>query len=120
MQIVKSFLEPKTCNKVKFVYSDDNLSKKVLEDLFDMEQLGVAFGGKNSDSSFNFEKYAERMRKDDLKFFGNTIVSSASAQSTNSDSEVLDSEKKQLEDKEIIKNGISESLLDTTNLKPEA
>ena len=62
MQMVKPFLEPKTSNKVKFVYSDDNLSNKLLEDLFDMEQLEVAFGGKNSDAGFNFEKYAERMR----------------------------------------------------------
>lgn len=116
LQMVKPFLEPKTCNKVKFVYSDDNLSKKILEDVFDMEQLEVAFGGKNSDSGFNFEKYAERMREDDLKFYGNTRVSTTTAHLNNSDSEVSDSEKKQLEDKEMIKNGILESPLDTTKL----
>ncbi|CAE5958227.1 unnamed protein product [Arabidopsis arenosa] len=106
-KMVKPFLEPKTCNKVKFVYSDDNISKKLLEDLFDMEQLEVAFGGKNSDAGFSFEKYAERMREDDLKFYGNTTVSSTSAHLTNSDSEVSDSEMKHLEDKEDekIKNG---------------
>ncbi|ESQ34578.1 hypothetical protein EUTSA_v10008258mg [Eutrema salsugineum] len=113
-KMVKPFLEAKTCNKVRFVYSDDNLSKKILEDLFDMEQLEVAFGGRKSDSSFNYEKYAERMREDDLKFFGNTTtVSSTSAQLTNSDSEVSDSENKNLEDNEDvkIKNGTP---LDTT------
>ncbi|CAH2033595.1 unnamed protein product [Thlaspi arvense] len=119
-KMVKPFLEPKTCNKVRFVYSDDNVSKKVLEDLFDMEQLEVAFGGKNSDLSFNFEKYAERMREDDFKFFGNTTVSSSTAAHlTSSDSEVSDSEKKSLEDKEDvkIKNGTS---LDTQQEpKPE-
>lgn len=111
--MVKPFLDPKTRNKVKFVYSDDNVSKKTLEDIFDMEQLEVAFGGNNSDSSFNFEKYAERMREDDLKFFGNTIVSPTSARLTGSDSEVSDSEIKHLEDKADakIKNGAS---LDTT------
>ncbi|EOA38331.1 hypothetical protein CARUB_v10009832mg [Capsella rubella] len=122
-KMVKPFLEPKTCNKVKFVYSDDNLSKKVLEDLFDMEQLEVEFGGKNSDAGFSFEKYAERMREDDLKFFGNTTVTSASALLTNSDSEVSDSENKHLEDKEDekIKNGTLESSLDTLEKpKPEA
>uniref|UniRef100_A0A1J3F6K6 Random slug protein 5 n=1 Tax=Noccaea caerulescens TaxID=107243 RepID=A0A1J3F6K6_NOCCA len=111
-RMVKPFLDAKTCSKVKFVYSDDDLSKKLLEDLFDVEQLEVAFGGKNSDSSFDFDKYAERMREDDMKFFGNTTtVSSTSADHlTSSDSEVSDSEKKLLEDKEMIKNGT----LDTT------
>ncbi|KAL1216259.1 Patellin-4 [Cardamine amara subsp. amara] len=115
-KMVKPFLEPKTSNKVKFVYSDDTVSKKILEDLFDMDQLDVAFGGKNSDSGFSFEKYAERMREDDLKFYGNTTVSSTSAHLTNSDSEVSDSEKKHLEDKqdEKIKNGALQSSLDTT------
>ncbi|KAF2553576.1 hypothetical protein F2Q68_00035430 [Brassica cretica] len=108
-KMVKPFLEPKTCNKVKFVYSDDNVSKKILEDIFDMEQLEVAFGGENSDLSFNFEKYAERMREDDLKFYGNTSVSSTSAHFTNSDSEVSDTEMKRLEDipDVKIKNGTS-------------
>ncbi|XP_010477478.1 PREDICTED: random slug protein 5 [Camelina sativa] len=123
-KMVKPFLEPKTCNKVKFVYSDDNLSKKLLEDLFDMEQLEVAFGGKNSDASFSFEKYAEKMRGDDLKFFGNTtVVSSASAHLSNSDSEASDFENTNLEDKEDekIKNGTLQSPLDTTRTsKPEA
>nr|BAH19871.1 AT1G22180 [Arabidopsis thaliana] len=115
-KMVKPFLEPKTSNKVKFVYSDDNLSNKLLEDLFDMEQLEVAFGGKNSDAGFNFEKYAERMREDDLKFYGNTTVSSTSVHLTNSDSEVSDSEMKYLEDKEdeTIENGTLQSPLDTT------
>ncbi|XP_010538952.1 PREDICTED: random slug protein 5 [Tarenaya hassleriana] len=65
-KLVKPFLEPKTRNKVKFVYSDDLETKKILEDLFDMDQLETAFGG-NSDSCFNIEKYAERMKEDDQK-----------------------------------------------------
>ncbi|CAN8312904.1 unnamed protein product [Cochlearia groenlandica] len=116
-KMVKPFLEPKTCNKVRFVYSDDSDSKIVLDDVFDMEQLDVAFGGKNVDSGFDFEKYSERMREDDLKFFGNTSVSSTSiGNCTNSDSEVSDSEKKNLEEdnRVMIKNGTLESSLDTT------
>ncbi|CAA7047901.1 unnamed protein product [Microthlaspi erraticum] len=114
-RMVKPFLDAKTRNKVRFVYSDDEISKKVLEDIFDLEQLDVAFGGRNSDSSFDFEKYAERMREDDLKFFGNTTtVSSTSAHLSNSDSEVSDSEEKHSEGKEMIKNGSLESSLDTT------
>ncbi|KAI6689344.1 hypothetical protein NL676_026172 [Syzygium grande] len=46
--VVKPFLEPKTYNKVKFVYSDDLNSKKIMEDLFDMDQLESAFGGNDA------------------------------------------------------------------------
>ncbi|MBA0566119.1 hypothetical protein Golob_010964 [Gossypium lobatum] len=65
-KVVKPFLEPKTQNKVKFVYSDDPNSKKIMEELFDMEKLETAFGG-NDDSGFNISKYAERMREDDKR-----------------------------------------------------
>ncbi|MFQ6662829.1 hypothetical protein Gotur_030551 [Gossypium turneri] len=65
-KVVKPFLEPKTQNKVKFVYSDDPNSKKIMEELFDMEKLESAFGG-NDDSGFNISKYAERMREDDKR-----------------------------------------------------
>ncbi|XP_022768298.1 random slug protein 5-like isoform X2 [Durio zibethinus] len=64
--VVKPFLEPRTRNKVKFVYSDDLNTKKIMEDLFDIEKLESAFGG-NDDSGFNIVKYAERMREDDKR-----------------------------------------------------
>lgn len=64
--VVKPFLEPKTYKKVKFVYSDDNNTKKIMEDLFNMDQLESAFGGKDN-SGFDINKYAERMREDDKK-----------------------------------------------------
>ncbi|KAL4297903.1 hypothetical protein GQ457_12G016290 [Hibiscus cannabinus] len=64
--VVKPFLEPKTQNKVKFAYSGDLNTKKIMEDLFDMEKLESAFGG-NDDSGFNIDKYAERMREDDKR-----------------------------------------------------
>ncbi|XP_039003435.1 phosphatidylinositol transfer protein 3-like [Hibiscus syriacus] len=65
-KVAKPFLEPKTQNKVKFVYSDDVNSKKIMEDLFDMEKLECAFGG-NGDSGFNISKFAERMKEDDRR-----------------------------------------------------
>ncbi|XP_031273036.1 phosphatidylinositol transfer protein 3-like [Pistacia vera] len=64
--VVKPFLEAKTQNKVKFVYSDDPNSKKIVEELFDMDKLESAFGG-NDNSGFNINKYAERMREDDKR-----------------------------------------------------
>ncbi|CAM9001505.1 unnamed protein product [Rhodiola kirilowii] len=64
--MVKPFLEPKTYRKVKFVYSDDANSKSILEDLFDMEQVESAFGGKDEEG-FEISKHAARMRQDELK-----------------------------------------------------
>ncbi|XXG61243.1 hypothetical protein AAC387_Pa04g2950 [Persea americana] len=64
--VVKPFLEPKTYKKVKFVYSDDLGTKKIMEDLFDMEKLESAFGGLNQ-TGFNINDYAERMREDDKR-----------------------------------------------------
>ncbi|XVE95343.1 hypothetical protein REPUB_Repub02eG0088600 [Reevesia pubescens] len=64
--VVKPFLEPKTRNKVNFVYADDLNSKKIMEDLFDVEKLESAFGG-NDASGFNINKYAERMTEDDKR-----------------------------------------------------
>lgn len=66
LQVVKPFLEPKTCNKVKFVYSDDHNAMKIMEELFDMDKLESAFGGKDT-VGFKFDKYAERMKEDDKK-----------------------------------------------------
>ncbi|KAI9106822.1 hypothetical protein K1719_022350 [Acacia pycnantha] len=64
--MVKPLLEPKTYNKVKFVYSDGQSTKKIMEDLFDMDSLESAFGG-NDVTGFDIDKYAERMKADDKK-----------------------------------------------------
>ncbi|KAF2291520.1 hypothetical protein GH714_025092 [Hevea brasiliensis] len=64
--MAKAFLEPKTYNKVKFVYSDEANTMKVMEDLFDMDQLESTFGGKDN-SGFDVSKYAERMKEDDKR-----------------------------------------------------
>lgn len=65
-QVAKPFLEPKTANKVKFAYTDDPNTNKIMTELFDMELVESAFGGKD-DADFDIMKYAERMREDDKK-----------------------------------------------------
>ncbi|KAK4274093.1 hypothetical protein QN277_017375 [Acacia crassicarpa] len=65
-KMVKPLLEPETYNKIKFVYSDDQNTKKIMEDLFDMDRLESSFGG-NNNSKFDINIYAERMREDDRK-----------------------------------------------------
>ncbi|KAH9690808.1 CRAL-TRIO domain-containing protein [Citrus sinensis] len=106
-QVVKPFLELKTQNKVKFVYSDDINTRRIMEDLFDMDQLESAFGG-NDRVGFNINKYAERMREDDKKmpsFWAMettpseasqpslTMATSSDSPNLNSDSDTSDHEK---------------------------
>ncbi|GLT49196.1 hypothetical protein SLA2020_227730 [Shorea laevis] len=64
--MVKPFIEPKTYKKVRFVYSDDPRSQKTIEELFDLDTLETAFGGKNA-SGFNYDAYAQQMREDDAR-----------------------------------------------------
>ncbi|KAL9234248.1 hypothetical protein vseg_009136 [Gypsophila vaccaria] len=65
-KMVKPFLEPRTRDKVKFVYSDDSSTMKIMEDLFDMEQFESVLGEKAADS-FDINTYAQRMKEDDEK-----------------------------------------------------
>ncbi|KAI3806765.1 hypothetical protein L1987_22679 [Smallanthus sonchifolius] len=67
-KVVKPFLEPKTTSKVKFVYADDPSTKTFMENLFYIDRLESAFGGKN-EAKFNIRIYAERMKEDDSKRF---------------------------------------------------
>ncbi|XP_059631408.1 uncharacterized protein LOC132274201 isoform X2 [Cornus florida] len=72
--VVKPFLEPKTVNKVKFVYSRDPNTTKIMEDLFDMNQVESAFGGKDN-AGFDIDKYAERMKEDDKRRIASSLTS---------------------------------------------
>lgn len=63
---MKPFLEPKTYKKMKFVYSDDPKSLKVIEEIFDLDKLDVAFGGRNP-AGFNLQVYAQQMKDDDRR-----------------------------------------------------
>ncbi|KVH99547.1 hypothetical protein Ccrd_022217 [Cynara cardunculus var. scolymus] len=65
-KVVKPFLEPKTANKVKFVYADDPNTKTIMDNLFCMDELESAFGGKDEEN-FDIMKYAEKMKEDDAK-----------------------------------------------------
>ncbi|RLN09512.1 random slug protein 5-like [Panicum miliaceum] len=65
-KMASPLLERKTRNKVKFVYSDRPDTMKIVEDLFNMDELECAFGGKNP-ATFNINDYAVRMREDDKK-----------------------------------------------------
>lgn len=64
--MAKPLLDKKTRNKVKFVYSDRPDTMKIIEDIFNMDELEHAFGGKNP-ATFNINDYAVRMREDDKK-----------------------------------------------------
>uniref|UniRef100_A0A0E0JGR4 CRAL-TRIO domain-containing protein n=1 Tax=Oryza punctata TaxID=4537 RepID=A0A0E0JGR4_ORYPU len=65
-KIVKPFLDHETYKKVKFVYSSDKESQKIMADVFDLDKLDSAFGGRNP-ATFEYNSYAERMRADDIK-----------------------------------------------------
>ncbi|CAN4122246.1 unnamed protein product [Withania somnifera] len=109
-KVAKPFLDPNTVSKVKFVYSDDPNSKKVMEELFDMSLVESAFGGDDT-ADFDVNKYAERMREDDKKlssFWKKDNTSASSVQPTvtadpsleptnsDSDSDALDDKAKKL------------------------
>ena len=88
LQVVKPFLEQKTYKKVKFVYSDDTESQKIITDIFDMDKLESAFGGRNL-AGFNYNQYAERMKEDDKRM--STLLTSGSPTAINSQEQPLDS-----------------------------
>lgn len=69
--LVKPFLEPKTYKKVKFVFRNDQQSRKIMEELFDMDKLESVFGGRNS-IGFVYEDYAKRMMEEDKKMSDST------------------------------------------------
>ncbi|URE22302.1 CRAL TRIO domain containing protein [Musa troglodytarum] len=75
-KVVRPFLEHKTYKKVKFVYSDNTESQKIMTDLFEMDKLESAFGGHNP-AGFDLNKYAEKMKEDDQKM--SAFVESASS-----------------------------------------
>jgi hypothetical protein len=69
LQILKTFIEPALKEKVKFVYTKNSESQKMMADMFDLDKLESAFGGRNT-SDLDMAKYAQRMRsQDQLKGF---------------------------------------------------
>lgn len=96
-KLVKPLLEAKTANKVKFVYSNNPSSSEIMNDLFDMEVVEAAFGGKDL-ADFDIATYADRMREDDEKFSlvwktddskGANLKSDSDALTTQADKETM-------------------------------
>ncbi|XP_038881392.1 phosphatidylinositol transfer protein 3-like [Benincasa hispida] len=90
--MVRPFLESKTFKKVKFVYSNNPESRKIMEDNFDADELETSFGGKNP-VGFNYEDYSQRMMEDDKKMthFIDSGCSSPIYKAILSKSQLLDS-----------------------------
>ncbi|KAF7809726.1 phosphatidylinositol transfer protein 3-like [Senna tora] len=63
---VRYFLDPKTFEKVKFVYEKNKESEEVMKSLFDIENLPNEFGGKAT-LKYDHEEYSRLMAQDDLK-----------------------------------------------------
>jgi hypothetical protein len=64
MTIVKPFLDPKTFQKVKFVYTRNPESRKLLDDYFANDILKEVV---ENPADYNHEEYAKLMEQDDLK-----------------------------------------------------
>uniref|UniRef100_M8C3J7 CRAL-TRIO domain-containing protein n=1 Tax=Aegilops tauschii TaxID=37682 RepID=M8C3J7_AEGTA len=79
--IVKPFLDHETSKKVKFVYSNDKESQKIMAEVFDMDKLDSAFGGRNL-ATFEYSSYAEQMKEDDKKMQSNDAGSDASSEAS--------------------------------------
>ncbi|RWW27435.1 hypothetical protein GW17_00008128, partial [Ensete ventricosum] len=65
-QIVKYFLDPKTFQKVKFVYPKNEESMGVMHKNFDPEILPEEFGGK-SKVEYDHDEFSKLMSRDDVK-----------------------------------------------------
>ncbi|KAG0547819.1 hypothetical protein BDA96_01G112900 [Sorghum bicolor] len=63
---VKYFLDPRSIEKLNFVYLKDEESMKVLYKCIDPEVLPVEFGGRNS-VMYNHEEYSKLMLQEDIE-----------------------------------------------------
>ncbi|XP_057820452.1 uncharacterized protein LOC131033289 [Cryptomeria japonica] len=65
-KVVKFFLDLKTVEKVKFIYTKSEESASLMQRLFDLDKLQVEFGGKNN-SQYDHTEFSKLMRQDDIK-----------------------------------------------------
>ncbi|XP_006654182.1 phosphatidylinositol transfer protein 3-like [Oryza brachyantha] len=63
-KVVRHFIDPKMKDKVKFVYTNNPESHKMVADMFDLDKLETAFGGRST-VPLDMDKYAERMKQCD-------------------------------------------------------
>lgn len=65
-KIVKYFLDPKTFQKVKFVYPKNKESMEIMQSCFDADNLPIEFGGKTT-LKYDHEEFTKLMIEDDKK-----------------------------------------------------
>lgn len=65
-KIVKYFLDPKTFQKVKFVYPKNKDSVELMTSFFDVDNLPAEFGGK-AKLHYDHEEFSRMMAEDDVK-----------------------------------------------------
>lgn len=63
---IKYFLDPRTAQKVKFVYPKDKTSDELMKSHFDVENLPKEFGGKAT-LAYDHEEFSRQMYEDDVK-----------------------------------------------------
>ncbi|GLT80010.1 hypothetical protein SLA2020_514730 [Shorea laevis] len=63
---VRYFLDPRTAQKVKFVYPKNKESVELMSSFFDVENLPAEFGGKAT-LKYDHEEFSRLMEQDDLK-----------------------------------------------------
>ncbi|GLT39130.1 hypothetical protein SLA2020_133370 [Shorea laevis] len=63
---VRYFLDPKTAQKVKFVYPKNKESVELMGSFFDVENLPSEFGGKGT-LKYDHEEFSRLMEQDDIK-----------------------------------------------------
>lgn len=68
-KVVKYFMDPKTFQKVKFVYPKNKDSVELMRSYFDVENLPVEFGGK-AKLDYDYEEFSKTMAEDDRKVAG--------------------------------------------------
>ena len=66
LQIVKYFLDPKTFQKVKFVYPKNKDSVELMKTYFDVDNLPTELGGKAT-LKYDHEEFSMLMAQDDVK-----------------------------------------------------
>lgn len=65
-KVLKVLIDPKSAQKLNFVYKENEESMKTMYSHIDPEVLPVEFGGKNN-VLYNHEDYSKLMTKDDIK-----------------------------------------------------
>ncbi|MCL7038201.1 hypothetical protein MKW94_030656 [Papaver nudicaule] len=65
-KIVKYFLDPKTFQKVNFVYPNKKDSVELIKSYFDMDNLPIELGGK-ANMQYDHEEFSRMMAEDDVK-----------------------------------------------------